>query len=48
MCIQPLMSHASRRQQELTEHKRDESYAVMIARLASELHCCVPEELDEA
>jgi len=48
VCIQPLMSHASRRQQDLTGHKRDESDAVMIARLASELHCYVPEELDEA
>ncbi|HEX6452819.1 MAG TPA: transposase, partial [Trebonia sp.] len=36
VCIQPLMSHASRRQQDLTGHKRDESDAVMIARLASE------------
>jgi transposase len=48
VCIQPLMSHASRRQQDLTGHKRDESDAVMIARLASELHCYVPEELDES
>ena len=48
VCIQPLVSHASRRQQDLTGHKRDESDAVMIARLASELHCYVPEELDEA
>ena len=47
VCIQPLMSHASRRQQDLTGHKRDESDAVMIARLAAELHCYVPEELDE-
>jgi len=48
VCIQPLVSHASRRQQDLTGHKRDESDAVMIARLAAELHCYVPEELDEA
>jgi transposase len=48
VCIQPLVSHASRRQQDLTGHKRDGSDAVMIARLASELHCHVPEELDEA
>ena len=47
VCIQPLVSHASRRQQDLTGHKRDESDAVMIARLAAGLHCYVPEELDE-
>jgi transposase len=48
VCVQPLVSHASRRQQDLTGHKRDEPDAVMIARLASELHCYIPEELDEA
>jgi transposase len=48
VCIQPLMSHISREQQDYTTHKRDESDAVLIARLACELHCYVPEQLDEA
>ena len=48
VCVQPLASHIAREQQDYTCHKRDESDAVLIARLACELHCYVPEELDEA
>jgi transposase len=48
VCIQPLMSHVSREQQELDTHKTDESDCVMIGRLATELHCYIPEVLDEA
>jgi transposase len=48
VCIQPLVSHIAREQQDYTTHKTDESDCVMIARLAIELHCYVPEELDEA
>ena len=47
MCIQPLMSHIAREQQDYTTHKTDEADCVMIARLAVELHCYLPEELDE-
>jgi transposase len=46
VCVQPLASHIAREQQDYTTHKRDESDAVLIARLACELHCYVPEELD--
>jgi transposase len=46
VCVQPLASHIAREQQDYTAHKRDESDAVLIARLACELHCYVPEELD--
>jgi len=48
VCVQPLMSHIAREQQDYTTHKTDESDCVMIARLAIELHCYIPEELDEA
>jgi transposase len=48
VCVQPLASHIAREQQDYTAHKRDESDAVLIARLACELHCYVPEQLDEA
>ena len=48
VCIQPLVSHIARQQQDYTTHKTDESDCVMIARLAIELHCYIPEELDEA
>ena len=47
VCIQPLMSHIAREQQDFTTHKTDESDCVLIARLAVELHCYIPEELDE-
>jgi transposase len=48
VCIQPLVSHIAREQQDLTGHKSDEADCVLIARLAAELHCYVPEELDQA
>jgi transposase len=47
VCIQPLVSHIARQQQDYTPHKTDEADCVLIARLAVELHCYVPEELDE-
>ena len=47
VCVQPLVSHIAREQQDYTPHKRDESDTVLIARLATQLHCYVPEELDE-
>jgi transposase len=47
VCIQPLVSYIARQQQDLSRHKTDEADCVLIARLAFELHCYVPEELDE-
>jgi transposase len=47
VCVQPLMSHIAREQQDYTTHKTDEADCVLIARLAVELHCYIPEELDE-
>ena len=47
VCIQPLVSHIARRQQDYTTHKTDEADCVLIARLATELHCYIPGELDE-
>ena len=41
------MSHIAREQQDFTTHKTDEADCVLIARLAVELHCYIPEELDE-
>jgi transposase len=48
VCVQPLVSHIAREQEDYTGHKRDEPDAVLIARLAAELHCYIPEELDES
>ena len=39
VCIQPLVSHIAREQQDYTTHKTDEADCVLIARLAVELHC---------
>ncbi len=47
VCVQPLVSHIARGQEDYTAHKRDEPDAVLIARLAAELHCYIPGELDE-
>jgi len=47
VCVQPLVSHIAREQQDYTGHKTDESDCVLIARLAAELYCYLPEELDE-
>ena len=47
VCIQPLVSHIAREQQDYTPHKSDEPDCVLIARLAAELHCYIPEEQDE-
>ena len=47
VCVQPLVSHIAREQQDYTAHKTDEADCVMIARLAAELHCYLPEQLDE-
>ena len=48
VCIQPLMSHIAREQQDF-HHAQDrpEGDCVMIGRLAVELHCYIAEELDE-
>jgi transposase len=48
VCVQPLVSHVARGQQDLTGDKTDEGDCGLIARLAWELHCYVPEDLDAA
>jgi transposase len=46
VCVQPLVSHVAREQQNLTGDKTDEGDGELIARLARELHCYVPEVAD--
>jgi transposase len=41
VCVQPLVTHIARQQQDYTAHKTDEADCVMIARLAVELHCYI-------
>jgi transposase len=46
VCVQPLVTHLAREQQDLTGDKTDEGDCVLIAGLARELRCYVPEVLD--
>ena len=46
VCVQPLVTHVAREQEDLTGDKTDEGDSVLIARLARELHCYVPERLE--
>jgi transposase len=48
VCVQPLVTHVAREQEDLTGDKTDEGDSVLIARLARELHCYVPERLEGA
>jgi transposase len=45
VCVQPLVTHIARQQQDLAGDKTDEGDCVLIARLAGQLQCYVPEEL---
>jgi transposase len=45
VCVQPLVSHVAREQEDLTGDKTDEGDCGLVARLARELHCYEPERL---
>ena len=47
VCVQPLMSAWARRAEDLTFDKTDDKDAVLIARLAAQLRCYLPEPADE-
>jgi transposase len=47
VCVQPMLSSWARRSEDLTVDKTDEKDAVIIARLAAQLRCYVPEPVDE-
>jgi transposase len=46
VCVQPLMSAWARRAEDLTFDKTDDKDAVLIARLAGQLRCYLPEPAD--
>jgi transposase len=48
VCVQPMLMSWARRSEDLTFDKTDEKDAVIIARLAAQLRCYVPEPVDEA
>lgn len=47
VCVQPMLTSWARRTEDLTFDKTDEKDAVLIARLAAQLRCYVPEPVDE-
>ncbi len=47
VCVQPAMTSAARRTEDLTSDKTDEKDAVLIARLTAQLRCYEPEPVDE-
>jgi transposase len=47
VCVQPLQMSWARRSEDLTLDKTDDKDAVLIARLAAQLRCYVPEPVDE-
>ena len=47
VCVQPMLMSWARRSEDLTVDKTDEKDAVIIARLAAQLRCYVPEPVDE-
>ncbi|MEV4517173.1 transposase [Dactylosporangium sp. NPDC049525] len=47
VCVQPMLTSWARRSEDLTFDKTDEEDAVIIARLAAQLRCYIPEPIDE-
>lgn len=47
VCVQPLVTHIAREQEDYTRSETDERDAVLIARLTGELRCYRPERLEE-
>jgi transposase len=47
VCVQPLQVSWARRSEDLTFDKTDDKDAVLIARLAGQLRCYIPEPVDE-
>ena len=46
-CVQPLMSAWARRAEDLSFDKADDKDAVLIARMAAQLRCYLPEPADQ-
>jgi transposase len=48
VCVQPLLVHRARESEDFTRNKSDETDAIIIARLVTELRCYLPERADPA
>lgn len=46
VCVQPLLVHRAREAEDFTRNKNDDSDAMVIARLVTELRCYLPERAD--
>ena len=46
VCVQPLLVHRSREAEDFTRNKNDDSDAMIIARLVTELRCYLPERAE--
>lgn len=46
VCVQPLLVHRAREAEDFTRNKNDDTDAVIIARLVTELRCYLPEQTD--
>ena len=48
VCVQPLLVHRARESEDFTHNKSDETDAIIIARLVTELRCYLPERAEPA
>lgn len=48
VCVQPLLVHRAREAEDFTRNKNDDSDAMIIARLVTELRCYLPERAEPA
>jgi len=48
VCVQPLLVHRARESEDFTRNKSDETDAIIIARLVTELRCYLPERAEPA
>jgi len=46
VCVQPLLVHRARESEDFTRNKSDETDAMIIARLVTELRCYLPERVE--
>jgi transposase len=46
VCVQPLLVHRARESEDFTHNKSDETDAMIIARLVTELRCYLPERAE--
>ncbi len=48
MCVQPMLVHRAREAEDFTRNKNDDTDAMIVARLVTELPCYLPERAEPA